>query len=56
MKREGSGEAQRAGALRGDGKGNGADGVGKSAAMRMAIAMSRTVGRLLRMAVNMSMF
>ena len=45
--------AQGAGALRGDGKGSGADRVGNSAAMRMAIAMSRTLGRLLRMAVNM---
>ena len=56
MKREGSGEAPGAGALRGDGKGSGADGVGNSAAMRMAIAMSRTVGRLLRMVVSMWMF
>ena len=49
-------EAQGVGALRGDGKGSGADSVGNSAAMRMAIAMSRTVGRLLRVSVNMSMF
>ena len=32
--------AQGTGALRGEGKGSGADGVGNSAAMRMAIAMS----------------
>ena len=48
--------AQGAGALRGYGKGSGEDSVGNSAAMRMAIVMSRTVGRLLRMAVNMWMF
>ena len=47
--------AHGAGALRGDGKGSGADSVGNSAAMRMAIAMSRTVGRLLRMVVSMWM-